>query len=1102
MTSVLFGDLVGFTRLSEKRDAEEMRELLSRYFAQCRVIIGRYGGTVEKFIGDAVMAVWGVPVAHENDAERAVRAGLELVSAISALGAELSTDDLAIRVGIVTGEVAVTVGATQEGMVTGDSVNTASRVQSVATPGQVWVDDGTRSLASASVTFSDVGRHQLKGKAEEVHLWQAGSVVAELRGLRRVDGLEAPLTGRTPDLRLIKELFHATNESRRPRLVVVEGEAGIGKSRLAWEFEKYCDALTDNAWWHRGRCLSYGDGVAFWALSEAMRARFGLVEGDTGPIVRERLDQGLDRFVSDAAERDWLRPRLAVLLGVGSGPSFAREDLFAGWTAFLEHLGRDGNTVVLVVDDTQHADDGLLDFLDHLLATARAPIFVLALARPELMARRSELGGRRTTVVRLEPLDEVQMSLLLDGLVDALQPQTRTALVQRAEGIPLFAVETVRALIDRDLVIPRDGRYVAQPGVDAGLDAIGAPASLQALVAARLDALSPAEKQLVTAASVLGSSFHSGGLVALGVDPETLDSSLASLQRKEILTLSTDRFSAEHGQLKFVQSVVRQVAYGTQSRRDRKARHLGAAAYLESLPDPSDELAVLVAQHLLDAADSSAPTEGDTVELVSRAVDLLRRGAVRAQAMGAPGEAQRLIEAALERIEEPSTRARLHVLAAVVARGAGHHGASGDHAERAEQLYLQQGDRISAASAGAARAQSLHAQGDNASAFSVAEGHWSAIVDVPGSDGSLLALATQLSRISERLGKSVEQSYYTDRMLRLAEALGDTPVLALAHIELGVSYLARGAPVSARASYETAVRLARESGGDALCRALSNLSGVMNARDLAAAEAYGIEALESARRAGLTTWTDYAMFNLLLCYWVSGRLDDAAQLAVEAEDSVIDPAIVPCLPTIRTWLAEARGTDFPSPAELHPDDTDDYGSRAWLYSGSLSRARAAGDAALASSFAGEVVHHQIFMSNIEEDFGALWPDAVLAAIQGGDLELAHELLAPVQSTAPALVPPVVQANLHRLEALLAAAEGGSATLVEEKLRTAISLLDEFGALGFRARTQEDLGRWLASQGRHSDAEPVLAGVRATYAQIGATGWLTALDRWTAAHVPL
>ena len=239
---MLFGDLVGFTSLSETRDQEEVRELLTRYFEECRQIISRYGGTVEKFIGDAVMAVWGVPTTHEDDAERAVRAGLELVNTIAAMGADLGVPDLAMRVGIVTGEVAVTLGAEHQGMVAGDAVNTASRVQSAAAPGQVWVDETTRLLTTSSINYVDVGSHPMKGKVDPVPLWAVRAVVAAVGGAQRADGLEAPHVGRDRELRLVKELFHGVEETHRPALLVVDGEPGVGKSRLGWEFEKYSTA--------------------------------------------------------------------------------------------------------------------------------------------------------------------------------------------------------------------------------------------------------------------------------------------------------------------------------------------------------------------------------------------------------------------------------------------------------------------------------------------------------------------------------------------------------------------------------------------------------------------------------------------------------------------------------------------------------------------------------------------------------------------------------------------------------------------------------------------------------------------------------------------
>src|SRR5215467_11366606 len=291
--SVLFCDVVGFTPLSEARDPEAVRELLSQYFTVARTVIGRYGGVVEKFIGDAVMAVWGTPVASEEDAERAVRAALDLVTAVGDLGAESGVPGLAARAGVVTGEVAVTLGAMHEGMVAGDAVNTASRVQAASDPGCVLVDEATCRLTARSVGYADAGEHLLKGKAEPKKLWRATRVVSALGGAQRVDGLEGPLVGRDAELRTIKELFHASADRRVPRMVVVTGPAGVGKSRLGWEFEKHVDGLVGEFWWHRGRCLSYGEGVAFWALAEIVRQRLGIAEEDPAPAAAGKLDAGL-----------------------------------------------------------------------------------------------------------------------------------------------------------------------------------------------------------------------------------------------------------------------------------------------------------------------------------------------------------------------------------------------------------------------------------------------------------------------------------------------------------------------------------------------------------------------------------------------------------------------------------------------------------------------------------------------------------------------------------------------------------------------------------------------------------------------------------------
>ena len=342
LVSVLFADLVGFTTLSESRDPEEVRELLSRYFDTCRRLIELYGGIVEKFIGDAVMAVWGTPTATEDDAERAVRAALDLIAAVSALGDEVGAPELAARAGVLTGEAAVTLGAQGQGMVAGDLVNTAARIQSAADPGTVFVGEATKRSSEASIAYASAGTHALKGKDESVPLWRALRVTAGRGGALKSAGLEPPFVGRDRELRLVKELFHATADEQRAHLVSVTGIAGIGKSRLGWEFFKYMDGLEEGVWWHRGRCLAYGEGVAFWALAEMVRMRAGIVEGEDPASAREKVRTSLDAFVVDDEERRFVEPRILHLLGLEEGPARAKEELFGAWRVFFERMAEQG----------------------------------------------------------------------------------------------------------------------------------------------------------------------------------------------------------------------------------------------------------------------------------------------------------------------------------------------------------------------------------------------------------------------------------------------------------------------------------------------------------------------------------------------------------------------------------------------------------------------------------------------------------------------------------------------------------------------------------------------------------------------------------------
>jgi class 3 adenylate cyclase/tetratricopeptide (TPR) repeat protein len=648
--TVLFADLVGFTPFAEERDAEDVRDTLSRYFEIASDVIGRYGGTVEKFIGDAVMAVWGAPTAHEDDAERAVRAGLDLVDAVRALGASIQA-----RVGVLSGEAAVTLGATNQGMVAGDLVNTAARLQSVAEPGTVLVGEATERAASRAIAFEPVGEQALKGKTAPVAAWKALRVVAERGGRNRSEALEAPFVGRDDELRLLKELFHSTGREGRARLVSVTGIGGIGKSRLAWEFLKYLDGLVENVWWHHGRSPAYGEGITFWALGEMVRGRAGLLEGDDDTTTRAKVTEMLATHVPDTDERSWIEPALLTLLGIESA-SVAREQLFAAWRAFFERLSAT-STVIMVFEDLQWADAGLLDFIDSVLEWSRShPIYVVTLARPELIERRNDWGAgkRNFSSLFLEPLPEQAMRELLAGLVPGLPDAAAGAIVARADGVPLYAVETVRMLLaDGKLEARPDGTYAPV----GELTQLAVPESLTALIASRLDGLDAADRVLLQDAAVLGQAFSPAALGAVsGTDEVALEPRLHSLVRGELLSLEADPRSPERGQYSFVQALIREVAYNTLARKDRKARHLAAARYYESLGN--EEIAGALAGHYL-AAHANA-TEGPEAEALAVQARLALRGAAeRAASLGSHEQARAFLEQALSVTSDPLEEADL-----------------------------------------------------------------------------------------------------------------------------------------------------------------------------------------------------------------------------------------------------------------------------------------------------------------------------------------------------------------------------------------------------------------------------------------------------------
>ena len=388
------------------------------------------------------------------------------------------------------------------------------------------VGEATHRAASKAIAFEEAGEQLLKGKTSPVPAWRALRVVAERGGRNRAETLEAPFVGRDDELRQIKDLFHSTGRDSRARLVSVIGPAGIGKTRLAWEFLKYLDGLADTVWFHAGRSPAYGEGISFWALGEMVRRRAGLLETDDERTTRTRIAETLATHVPVEAERRWIEPALLALLGVETAVS-GSEQLFGAWRTFFERLAATA-PVVMVFEDFHFADAGLMDFVDHLLEWSRnVPIYVVTLSRPELLEKRPDWGaGKRNFVsLYLEPLPESAMRELLAGLVPGLPASAVKAIVERADGIPLYAVETVRMLLAEGRLALTDGTY--RPVGD--LTTLAVPETLTALIASRLDGLDPADRVLVSDAAVLGQSFTLAGLSAVsGITEAELEPRLRS----------------------------------------------------------------------------------------------------------------------------------------------------------------------------------------------------------------------------------------------------------------------------------------------------------------------------------------------------------------------------------------------------------------------------------------------------------------------------------------------------------------------------------------------------------------------------------------------
>jgi class 3 adenylate cyclase/tetratricopeptide (TPR) repeat protein len=783
VVTVLFCDLVGFTARSEAEDPEDVQRRLRRYHLLLRRQIESFGGTVEKFIGDAVMAVFGAPVAHEDDPERAVRAALRIIEALGELNAEEEEFELAVRIGVNTGEAIVDLDAHPErgeGFVTGDVVNTAARIQTGAPIDGVAVGEAAFRATQRMFEYEPLLAVEAKGKAQPVEVWRP----LRPHGRFGVDFLrssDTPFVGREVERTLLQGLFERAARDSSVQLVTIVGEPGVGKSRLVAELSNFIEERPELVTWRQGRCLPYGEGITFWALGELVKAHAGVYDSDAAETVAAKLMAVLP----ESDERAWLRARLLPLLGVDSpgadsSGAASREESFAAWRRFLETIAEDGPTV-LVIEDMHWADAALLQFLVYFAEwAADVPLLLVCTARPELYERHGGWAGgiRNATSINLAPLSAAESQVLIGALLERndLTPRAEGTILERAGGNPLYAEEFVRLLVERT------------PSGDQQDDVALHSQSIEALIAARLDTLALERKALLQDASVLGKVFWAGGLVAMGErDPREVEVALHELTRKELVRRSRTSSVEGEAEYSFWHGLVRDVAYAQIPRADRARRHVEAARWLERRAgERLEDVADILAHHYRAALDLTLSDGGrDIDDLTVQARRFLALAGERAMSLDHAQAAAFFEEALALTPHEHEAHSRTLLRLAETMRDVGRLDEAAAAVEQGISAFRERGDREQEATGLVALAQLARDR----------------------SHGDFLALAREA--------------------VRLLEELPPGPPLVAAYEQLATAYLHRGLPADSIAAGQRALDLAAELGMPAPPRALGYLGDAM-----------------------------------------------------------------------------------------------------------------------------------------------------------------------------------------------------------------------------------------------------------------------------------
>jgi class 3 adenylate cyclase/tetratricopeptide (TPR) repeat protein len=868
VVSVLFADLVGFTSRAEQLDPEDVRAVLEPYHARLRQELERRGGTVEKFIGDAVMALFGAPTAREDDPERAVRAALAIRDWIREEG------ELQVRVAVTTGEALVALGARPskgEGMASGDVVNTAARLQSAAPVNGILVDETTYRASSKKIDYRESEPVTAKGKQEPVPAWEALQARSSY-GVDIAQSQRAPLIGRERELDVLVNALERVRVERSPQLVTLVGVPGIGKSRLVYELSQVIEGEAEITSWRQGRSLPYGEGVSFWALSEMVKAQAGILETDSADETAAKLRRSVTELVHES-EAEWVERHLGALVGVESEQELRgdhRAEAFAAWRRYFEAIAEE-RPLVLVFEDLHWADAGLLDFVDHLVDWAgEVPILVVGTARPELLSRRAGWGGGKPNALTLSlsPLDDDQTARLVASLLErsVLPAETQTALLQRAGGNPLYAEEFVRMVTDRELV--------------EGDDELPMPESVQGIVAARLDGLPADEKALLQNASVFGKVFWLGAAAEIGaVDRQAAEEALHRLERKEFVRRERRPTVAGENEYAFRHLLVRDVAYNQIPRARRAEKHKLAGDWIERL-GRSEDHAEMLAHHYSTALELARAAGADTTALEAPARRALHEAGDRAYTLSAYQTARAFYAAALEAWpeDEPGDPGLLVRYARVL--NSLDIGKAPEIAREAAELARSAGDLGRAAEAETVLCEMYWLTGQRDEGFEHLRVAEELIADAPASYSKAYVLAN-VSRFWTLAGER-ERAIQTARdALAMAEELGIDELKAHSLNNIGISRTQLGGEDGFR-DLERSAEIADSTNSMESARSYGNLSSALSdLGDLARAWQALEEARRRAERFGLDDWLLWLNGEAVFPHYYSGAWDEALGMLEE-----------------------------------------------------------------------------------------------------------------------------------------------------------------------------------------------------------------------------